>query len=150
MEAQRILLLESSETDARGIEESFRKARIRNPIDWVPSAARARAHLSGGLRSPRAETAGLPLFVLVGMRRGGRECAGFVGWVRAQEALRGLPVLLLYSSDWNLADAPPAGADGFFPKRLDLSHIGQLVMASGARWILRTGQEPPPPNPPAL
>jgi CheY-like chemotaxis protein len=132
-----ILIVEDQENDIVLITRAFRAAGIPNPIQAVRSGEEAVAYLSGeGKFANRAEYP-LPRIVLLDLRMPGMDGYEVLEWIRQQEGIRGLPVIVLTSSNLisDVNRAYQLGANSFFVKDVDFKNTIALVTTLKRYWI---------------
>jgi CheY-like chemotaxis protein len=132
-----ILIVEDREDDILLIRRALEQARVPNPIQVVRSGAEAIAYLSGeGKYINRAEYP-LPAFVLLDLKMPGMDGFEVLTWIRQQDELRGLPVVVLTSSD-EMSDVNRAyklGANSFFVKELDFQGTIDFTRLLQSYWL---------------
>ena len=136
-------MVEDREDDILLMRKAFAKASLKNPLQIVRDGEEAIAYLSGiGKYSNRAEYP-LPILVLLDLKLPGMDGFEVLSWIRAQEGIRGLPVVVLTSSS-QLADINRAydlGANSFFVKEFDFQHFVDLIALLERYWI-KTARAP--------
>jgi CheY-like chemotaxis protein len=115
------------------IQLAFEKAFLRNPIEIVRDGEAALMYLSGeGKFRNRAEYP-LPSLVLLDLKLPGMDGFEVVSWVRQQEGIRGLPIIVLTSSS-RIADVNRAyhlGANSFIVKEIDFDSTVEFAKVMG-------------------
>ena len=138
-----ILVVEDREDDILLMRKAFQKAALRNPLQIVRDGEEAMAYLGReGKYSNRAEYP-LPILVLLDLKLPGITGFEVLAWIRAQEGIRGLPVVVLTSSD-HLGDINRAydlGANSFFVKEFDFQNFVDLIALLERYWI-KTARAP--------
>ncbi len=136
---QVILLVEDREDDILLVRKSFENGGVSNPIQSVRSGEEAIAYLSGeGKYANRAEYP-LPALVLLDLKMPGMDGFDVLTWIRQQEGLRGLPVVVLTSST-EMSDVNRAyrlGANSFFVKELDFQGTVHLSKLFQKYWLTK-------------
>jgi CheY-like chemotaxis protein len=132
-----ILLVEDREDDIVLVRKAFQKASLKNPLQVARSGEEAVAYLSGeGKYSNRAEYP-LPVLVLLDLKMHGVDGFEVLTWVREQDGLRGLPVVVLTSSS-DIRDVNRAyqlGANSFFVKEFDFQNAVGFADLLRRYWI---------------
>lgn len=134
-----ILVVEDDENDIRLIQTAFARGQLANPVHFVRTGELAVAYLAGkGQYANRAEHP-LPVLVLLDLNLPGMDGFEVLSWIRRQEGLRGLPVLVLTCSnlirDVNRAYA--LGANSFFTKDIDFQKSAELAKLLREYWLER-------------
>jgi CheY-like chemotaxis protein len=132
-----ILIVEDEVDDIELIGYAFAKAGVENPRHIVENGDDAAAYIEGsGKYADRARypLQGLVLLDLKLPRRSGFEVLGVI---RANEAAKRVPVVVLTSSD-NKSDidrAYAAGANSYLVKPVTRDSLVAMVKALDAYWI---------------
>jgi CheY-like chemotaxis protein len=134
--AQTILIVEDDSNDLLLLQRSMRKAQWANPLQVAPHGDAAIAYLGG--EPPYDDRARYPLpgLVLLDLklpRRGGLEV---LAWLRAQPALRRLPVVVLTSSKEHseVNRAYELGANSYMVKPGSLHEWQAIVALIHSYW----------------
>ena len=132
-----ILIVEDREDDIILMRRAFEKASLINPIQIVRNGEEAVAYLKGeGTFANRAEYP-LPSLVLLDLKLPGMDGFEVLSWIRRQEGICGLPVVVLTSSsqirDVNRAYA--LGANSFFVKEFDFRENVNLSNLIKQYWV---------------
>lgn len=143
---QTILVVEDDSNDVLLLQRSMRKAGWSSPVQVVEHGDAAIDYLAG--RPPYADRArypvpGLVLLDLKLPRRGGLEV---LAWLRAQPALRRLPVVILTSSreTQEVNQAYQLGANSYLVKPGSLHDWQSLVALIGSYWSANESPTLPP------
>ena len=131
------MIVEDREDDILLMRKAFDRASLTSPIQIVRSGEEALAYLSGeGKYANRAEYP-LPAVILLDLKMPGMDGFEVLAWIRKQDGIRGLPVVVLTSSsemrDVNRAYA--LGANSFFVKELDFQQAVDLSQILRQYWI---------------
>lgn len=135
-----ILVVEDRADDVFIILRSFEKAGLTNPVQVVRSGEEALAYLQGdGKFSKRAEFP-LPGLVVLDLKLPGIDGFEVLTWIRQQDGMRGLPVVVLTVSNHirDVTRAYQLGANSFFVKELDLHgsvNFGKLLQEYWFTWV---------------
>lgn len=134
-----ILLVEDREDDILLVRRAFREAGVSNPLQVVRGGEEAVAYLSGeGKYANRAEYP-LPRLVLLDLRMPGMDGYEVLRWIRQQDGIRGMPVIVLTSSNL-LSDVNAAyqlGANSFFVKDVDFQNTAEFFRLLKVYWMDR-------------
>src|SRR5262245_27794763 len=124
------------------MQKAFEKALLTNPVQIVRDGEEAVAYLGGqGKYANRAEYP-LPVLVLLDLKLPRMDGFEVLSWIRQQEGIRGLPVIVLTSSaqinDVNRAYA--SGANSFFVKEIDFEQIVNLSTLIRHYWLQKAAK----------
>ena len=132
-----ILIVEDREDDILIMRKAFQKASLVNPIQIVRDGEEAVAYLGGeGKYANRAEYP-LPALVLLDLKLPRMDGFEVLSWIRQQDGIQGLPVVVLTSSN-ELRDVNRAyslGANSFFVKELDFQQAVDLSSLLRHYWL---------------
>ncbi len=132
-----ILIVEDREDDILVMRKAFERASVGNPIQIVRDGEEAVAYLSGeGKYANRAEYP-LPILILLDLKLPRMDGFEVLTWIRQQEGIRGLPVVVLTSSS-QLRDVNRAydlGANSFFVKEIDFQGSVDLSKLLQGYWL---------------
>lgn len=140
-----ILLVEDDENDILLIQRAFRKAKLSNPLQVVRDGEQAVAYLRGDSEFADRSRSPLPIVILLDLklpRLGGHEV---LGWLRAQESLKRIPVVVLTSSKES-ADVNRAydlGANSYLVKPVEFDNLIEMVKNIDMYWFVMN-QNPMP------
>lgn len=143
-----VLLAEDNSTDALMVERAFRKANLLNPIQVVEDGDKAVAYLTGQDNYADREKYPTPVLLLLDLKLPRRSGLEVLDWLRQQEGLRRLPVVVLTSSKES-ADVNRAydlGANSYLVKPVSFDPLLDLVRTLGLYWVImnekpETGKE---------
>jgi CheY-like chemotaxis protein len=132
-----ILIVEDREDDILLITRAFQKAGLTNPLQVVRDGEDALAYLRGVRKfSNRAEYP-LPILVLLDLKLPGMDGFEVLSWIRHEEGIRALPVLVLTSSS-QLRDVNRAyhlGANSFIVKDFDFLNTVEFGKLLKTYWL---------------
>jgi CheY-like chemotaxis protein len=134
-----ILVVEDREDDILLIQKAFDKAGVANPVHFVRSGDEALAYLSGEWKYANRAEYPLPVLVLLDLKLPGMDGFEVLAWIRRQEGLRALPVVVLTSS-MALSDVNRAyqlGANSFFVKELEFQNSVELSRLLQNYWLAK-------------
>jgi CheY-like chemotaxis protein len=135
-----ILVVDDRSDDILLILRAFQKAGMKNPVQVVRRGAEALAYLSGEGRFANRAEFPLPILVLLDLKMPGMDGFEVLSWIRQQDGIRGLPVVVLTSSD-DLADVNRAyqlGANSFFVKELDFQGTIDFSKLLKDYWVTKS------------
>jgi len=151
-----ILIVEDQEDDVLLIRRAFGKARLNNPVQVVRNGEDAIAYLSGEGRFANRAEYPLPALVLLDLKLPGLDGFDVLAWIRKREGTRGMPVIVLTSSN-RIPDVNRAynlGANSFFIKDIDFQNSVALADLLHRYWLrvaaLPDSSRPAPIIPPKL
>ena len=145
-----ILLVEDLADDIELIRLSFDRLGLENPIHVVRDGEEAIEYLSGAGKYANREEHPLPELILLDLKMPKVDGFEVLQWLRAQDSLRSIPVLVLTSSE-QLKDVNRAyelGANSFLVKPLDFQTMSGAVDLIRTYWLKTTrtpesAQRPP-------
>jgi CheY-like chemotaxis protein len=138
-----VLLVEDREDDVVLIWRGLLRGKVQNPIMVVGDGEEAIAYLRGEGKFANREEFPLPTLVLLDLKLPKIDGFEVLQWIRAQQGLRAMRVIVLTSSQ-DLRDVNRAyelGANSFVVKSLDSDEFvttGELIN----EYWLRSDREP--------
>ncbi len=132
-----ILIVEDREDDVLLMRKSFEKAGLPNPIKSVRDGEEALAYLSGEGKYASRDEYPLPSLILLDLKLPRMDGFEVLTWIRKQQGIRGIPVVVLTSSS-QLRDVNRAyelGANSFFVKELDFQNSVDLTRLLERYWL---------------
>jgi CheY-like chemotaxis protein len=141
-----VLLVEDREDDVVLIWRGLLRGKVQNPIMVVGDGEEAIAYLRGEGKFANREEFPLPTLVLLDLKLPKIDGFEVLQWIRAQQGLRAMRVIVLTSSQ-DLRDVNRAyelGANSFVVKSLDFDEFvttGELIN----EYWLRSDREPSEP-----
>ena len=132
-----ILIVEDREDDILLMRKAFDKASLTNPIKIVRDGEEAMAYLSGEGKYASRDEYPLPDLILLDLKLPRMDGFEVLTWIRKQDGIRGLPIVVLTSSS-QLRDVNRAyelGANSFFVKELDFHGSVDLMKLLQRYWI---------------
>ena len=138
----RVLLVEDSRDDALLIVRAFRKAGLALPAH-VENGEAAVAYLVQAAADGDQAPGSLPELVLLDLKLPRKSGLEVLAWLRAQDTLRRLPVVVLTSSREapDVRRAYDLGANSYLVKPVGFEALRQLVETLGLYWLALN--EPP-------
>jgi CheY-like chemotaxis protein len=142
-----ILLVDDSDDDALLLAESFREAHMMNIVHVVHDGEEALDYLFRRGKYQNAATPGLVLLDLNMPRKNGFEV---LGAIKADSALRGIPVVMLTTSsnEEDVARSYAKGACSFVSKPVSFEKLREVIRQFALYWTL-VAVVPPPVEAPA-
>ena len=132
-----ILIVEDNEVDLLRVRRAFGKAQVLNPLVSVSTGEEAIEYLRGEGRYTSREEYPLPDLLLLDLKLSGINGFQVLKWIRAQEGLKRLRVVVLTGStaveDINLAYQ--LGANSFLVKPMDFDSFVQIAGAISGYWM---------------
>jgi len=132
-----ILVVEDREDDIILLRKALSVAAVNNPLHFVRNGEEALAYLSGEGKYARRDEFPLPLLILLDLKLPGLSGFDVLAWIRQQEGIRALPVVVLTSSD-QLSDVNRAyelGANSFFVKEFDFQNFVDVAKLLERYWL---------------
>ena len=132
-----ILLVEDREDDVVLVRRALSRGFLDNPMHVVRSGEEAISYLQGeGKYSNRAEYP-LPDLVLLDLKMPGMDGFGVLEWIRNQEGLRGMRVVVLTSSEQmrDVNRAYQLGANSFLVKPTDFDDYIHVTRVLREYWL---------------
>ncbi len=133
-----ILLVEDNPDDVELIRRAFRRANVANPIHVVTDGEQALAYLSGDGEYADRFRHPLPVLLLLDLKLPRRSGHEVLGWIRAREGLRRLPVAILTSSreSDDVNRAYDLGANAYLQKPVSFEALLELVRTLNLFWLI--------------
>ena len=133
-----ILIVEDKATDVILIRRAFDKAKLANPIRVVSDGDTAVDYLSGqGAYADRREFP-LPLLMLLDLKLPRRTGLEVLEWLRDQETLKRIPVVMLTSSqhDRDINTAYDLGVNSYLVKPVEFDGLLHMLKTVNLYWIM--------------
>ena len=133
MIAYTVLHVEDEPTDRMIVSAAFKKAAPNVLLKAVTDGEQAIAYLSGQGAYGNRELHPMPLLVLLDIKLPRKSGLEVLEWIRKQEDLKSLPVLMLTSSSESndLDRAYALGANSYLVKTVDLPAMREIVRGIG-------------------
>jgi len=131
-----VLVAEDDEADIAFLKRAFLKAGINVPLHFVRDGQEAIDYLSGEEPFHSRRDHPLPNLLLVDIKMPRLNGFDVLKWVRDQQSLCRLPVLVLTSSnlDRDVNRAYELGANSYLVKPSDLDDLGRLARDVESYW----------------
>jgi len=133
-----ILMVEDDSNDVALVQRAFRRAQIVNPLEVVSDGDQAVDYLTGqGAYGNRAAHP-LPSLILLDLKLPRRSGLEVLEWLRGQEGLKRLVVVVLTGSREaaDLDSAYDLGANSYLVKPVAFDDLLELVKALNLYWIV--------------
>lgn len=132
-----ILIVEDNATDVMLIRRAFAKANIVNPVQVVSDGDRAVAYLAGSHGYDDRAQYPLPALLLLDLKLPRRSGLEVLEWLRAQDDLRRLPVVMLTSSrqSQDVNRAYDLGANSYLVKPVEFDDLQEMLGTLNTYWI---------------
>ena len=139
MQNKKILLVEDNPDDVELTLRAFRKVNLANDVDVVTDGEEALKYIEGHKDV-------LPVVVLLDLKLPKVEGLEVLKRLRAAEATRLLPVVIMTSSreESDLITSYRLGANSYIRKPVNFEQFVEAVRHLGVYWLLLN--EPPPTN----
>ena len=136
-ESQTILIVEDNPTDVMLIRRAFAKFNIANPMQVVADGDRAVNYLSGRDSYADRTQFPLPALVLLDLKLPRRSGLEVLEWLRRQDGLRRLPVVMLTSSrqSHDVNRAYDLGANSYLVKPVEFDDLQDMLSTINTYWI---------------
>lgn len=136
-ESHVILIVEDNATDVMLIRRALAKSNIANPVHVVGDGDRAVEYLSGHEDYGDRAQFPLPALVLLDLKLPRRSGLEVLEWVRRQDGLRRLPVVMLTSSrqSHDVNRAYDLGANSYLVKPVEFAELQEMLGTINSYWI---------------
>jgi CheY-like chemotaxis protein len=133
-----ILLVEDNPTDVLLIRRALDKAKLANPLQIVSDGDAAVQYLSGDGRFTDRRVHPLPVLVLLDLKLPRRSGIEVLQWLRTQERLRRIPVVVLTSSqqDRDVNAAYDSGANSYLVKPVEFDGLLRMLQTVNMYWLV--------------
>jgi len=138
MKDKRIILhVEDDPNDVLLVGLAFRKSGIAATLQVVNDGEQAVQYLSGQGQYSNRDTCPLPALVLLDLKLPRRSGLEVLTWIRGQEILRRLPVVVLTSSNQqaDVVRAYDIGLNSYLVKPSALEELVQTIDKACAYWL---------------
>lgn len=133
-----ILLVEDDDNDVVLVQRAFRKANIENQMQVARDGERAIDYLAGNGEYADRTRYPLPALMLLDLKLPRRSGLEVLEWVRSQESLRRLPVVILTSSRQtvDVNRAYDLGVNSYLVKPVTFEGLMELIETLDLYWLL--------------
>ena len=133
-----ILVVEDKSTDVILIRRAFDKAKLANPLQVVSDGDAAVEYLSGVDAYQDRSQFPLPILMLLDLKLPRRTGLEVLEWLRKQETLRRLPVVMLTSSqhDRDINKAYDLGVNSYLVKPVEFDGLLEMLKTVNMYWLM--------------
>ncbi|MDY7021014.1 MAG: response regulator [Cyanobacteriota bacterium] len=132
-----ILLIEDDANDILFVQRAFRQANLENPIQIARDGDEAISYLSGESKYANRDEYPLPALILLDLKLPRRSGLEVLEWIRQQQNLRRIPVVVLTSSKESLDvdKAYDIGVNSYLVKPVKFERLTQMMKTLDAYWL---------------
>jgi len=136
-ESQTILIVEDNPTDVMLIRRALARLKIANPVQVIADGDRAVDYLSGHDDYADRMQFPLPALILLDLKLPRRSGLEVLEWLRRQEGLRRVPVVMLTSSRQSddVNRAYDLGANSYLVKPVEFDGLQEMLGTINTYWI---------------
>ena len=133
-----ILLVEDNPTDVLLIQRAFEHAKLANLVRVVSDGDRAIEYLTGQGAYADREQHPLPILILLDNKLPRRSGLEVLAWLRAQEMLKRIPVVMLTSSprERDVNQAYDSGVNSYLVKPVEFDALLQMLKTVNLYWVM--------------
>jgi len=134
-----MLLVEADPSGIARVQEVLAQANLVNPLRIVGDGRKAMAYLSGQDEFADREAHPFPSLVLLDLAITEPSGGEVLTWIRSQQELKNLPVILLTSATSNRGDltsSHPHGASSTLAKPVDGDRLFEVMKSIGMYWMI--------------
>jgi CheY-like chemotaxis protein len=133
-----ILVVEDNPTDVLLIRRAFAQAKLANPVQFVGDGEAAIDYLAGqGAYADRSKFP-LPILILLDLKLPRRSGLEVLQWLRSQETLKRIPVVILTSSqqDRDVNSAYDIGVNSYLVKPVEFEGLLEMMKTINLYWLV--------------
>ena len=133
-----ILVVEDNPTDVMLIRRAFEKSKLANPVHVVGDGDAAVEYFSGEGTYADREKFPLPILMLLDLKLPKRSGLEVLEWLRIQETLKRIPVVVLTSSqqDRDVNAAYDIGVNSYLVKPVEFEGLLQMLKTVNLYWLM--------------
>jgi RNA polymerase sigma factor (sigma-70 family) len=134
-----MLLVEDDPDEIARVQEALAQANLVNPLRIVNDGRKAIAYLSGQEEYADRESHPFPSLVLLDLTLPETSGLEVLAWIRSQQNLKNLPVILLASSAADQGGSEPPAAPGmtsYLAKPVDCERLLEMMKSIGMYWMI--------------
>ena len=136
---RKILVVEDSEDDFILLRQAFKRAKVDVPLEWITDGQQAIDFFASttGKASTEATNKPLPTLVLLDIKLPYKTGFEVLHWIRDQEQLKQLPVIMLTSSNETVdrEKATQFGANSYLVKPSSIETLAQMLKQLHDQWF---------------
>lgn len=143
-----VLLVEDNATDVLLIKRAFDQAKMANPIQVISDGDAAVSYLNGDGAYADRSTHPLPILILLDLKLPRRSGLEVLEWLKGQEALRRIPVVMLTSSEQpsDVDAAYDSGVNSYLVKPVEFDSLFKMLKAVDLYWMMLNEHPSRPTN----
>jgi CheY-like chemotaxis protein len=133
-----ILVVEDNPTDVLLIRRAFEQSKLANPMQFVGDGDAAVDYLAGqGVYDDRSRFP-LPILILLDLKLPRRSGLEVLQWLRSQETLKRIPVVILTSSkqDRDVNSAYDIGVNSYLVKPVEFAGLLEMMKTVNLYWLM--------------
>jgi CheY-like chemotaxis protein len=133
-----ILLVEDNPTDVLLIQRAFDKAKLGNPVHVIGDGDTVVDYLSGAGEYADRMRFPLPILMLLDLKLPRRSGLEVLGWLREQDTLKRIPVVMLTSSQQrrDVNEAYDSGVNSYLVKPVEFDALFDMLKAVNLYWVM--------------
>jgi CheY-like chemotaxis protein len=133
-----ILLVEDNPTDVLLIQRAFTKAKLGNPVHILSDGDQAIEYLEGTGDYGDRTNYPLPVLILLDLKLPRRSGLEVLTWLRGQEKLKRIPVVMLTSSQQrqDVNEAYDTGVNSYLVKPVEFEALFNMLKAVNLYWVM--------------
>jgi len=140
-----MLLVEDDPAEIVRVQEALAQANLVNPLRIVNDGRKAIAYLSGQGEYADRTSHPFPSLVLLDLTLPETSGLEVLAWIRSQQSLKTLPVILLTSPGSDHGDSRPSETDGeisCLAKPVDCERLLEKMKSIGMYWMILDNSRP--------
>jgi len=132
-----ILVVEDDPGDVFLVRRAFTKDNLKCELRFARDGEEAVAYIAGEAEFGDRTRHPLPSLVLLDLKLPRRAGLEVLAWLKSQQNLKGIPVIVLTSSNQaaDLKSAYELGANSYLVKPVTTEGLAQMVEAIGVYWL---------------
>jgi CheY-like chemotaxis protein len=133
-----ILLVEDDENDVLLMKRAFQKANILNPIQVVGDGESALSYLGNQQMYADRNKYPMPVLILLDLKLPRKSGLEVLAWVKGQESLKRVPVVVLTSSkeSVDVGRAYDLGVNSYLVKPVEFDDLLYMVTTLNMYWLI--------------